>query len=130
MGRILVLENDPDFYYIIQKSLEKSGHEVYDNSDSEKCILLNENRRPDLIIVDELDKEIFGCKACMEIKGLDPEDHIPVMPIIEKCFPRFKSIKSCSFKCDGYLPKPFTRNKLIRSVERFFIRKKTQSPIT
>jgi DNA-binding NtrC family response regulator len=79
MGRVLVIDDEPQIRALLRRGLEPEGHEVVEAGDGVVGLRIYQEQRCDLVITDILmpDQEGIGC--IMELHRLDP--HVRIIAI-------------------------------------------------
>lgn len=73
--------------------------------------------KPDLLFLDVMMPRLNGYDACMMIKQNNEFRHLPVIMLSSKDSP-FDRAKGVMMGCDDYLTKPFTKEKLVASIDK------------
>lgn len=116
MGRILVVDDEPDIQYLVKIILEQSGHEVITALNYHECFERLDKGTPDLILMDVLLPDIDGWKACRRIKEEDRTKDIPVIIFTVKSSKEAVK-KSYEYAlCDFHLCKPYSTEELVKVV--------------
>ncbi len=117
MGRILVVDDEPDLLRLLEKILGRRGYDVITSSSGKECLERVKIERPDLILLDVMMPDMDGWTVCKALKA-DPETRdIPV--IVLTVLTSEDSIER-GFKftgCDAHLEKPIIREKLFGTIE-------------
>src|SRR5438067_9415665 len=79
MKKILLIEDDPDLYNLVQYNLEKEGFAFVGSMTGRGAIELCRRSRPDLIILDVMLPDSNGLDICRAIRR-DPE--LAYIPLI------------------------------------------------
>ena len=68
MKKIVLIEDDPDLYSLIQYNLEKDGFQFAGSQTGEGAMDLFRRERPDLIILDVMLPNASGLAICSAIR--------------------------------------------------------------
>jgi DNA-binding response OmpR family regulator len=123
--RILIVEDDEDYGFILKKKLEKAGFQVDWERNGEKGLEAVRKNLPDLVLLDVMMNGMSGFDVCRAIKE-DPkleelsvyfltavDDHMAVSAY------SLHGGKSCT--ADDFIPKgEVTIDEAILKVEQFF----------
>ena len=102
--RILLVDDDPDFLDSTRRMLESAGYEVAVARGEGEALIKLEAKRPDLLVLDVMMSEWdSGFQLMWHLKM---EERYEDLPEDEEYLP-----------VDGYLVKPVTVEKLLRTVE-------------
>jgi CheY-like chemotaxis protein len=116
MGKILIVDDEPDIQYMVKLILEKDGHEVITALNYKECFERLNEVTPDLILMDVLLPDIDGWEACKRIKEEDRTKDIPVVIFTVKASEE-EVKKSYEYaRCDFHLCKPYSVEELIKIV--------------
>jgi two-component system phosphate regulon response regulator PhoB len=113
---VLVVDDDQDILFTVQKLLEHRGYSVATESHPDSIIEKVKNLDPQLIILDIWMGDKRGTDICKEIKK---DDALQKKPVV--MFSSSDEIEKLSRKAnaDGYIKKPFKFNELLSVVTRF-----------
>lgn len=78
---ILVVDDDPDNFEVIEILLFKENHELIYAPHAEAALNTLENTLPDVILLDVMMPEIDGLELCQRIKGNWEWKHIPIIMV-------------------------------------------------
>lgn len=127
-GKILVIDDDPDFREAMTAILDSASYEVLTaaNATEGKRKILDE--RPDLILLDIMMDSVFDgfslCDAIRASKEFEPVRNTPVIfvsAIRQSSGPRFGYIGGSqdSAAVEDYIDKPVKAADLLARIERF-----------
>ena len=80
MSRILVVEDDPDFLYVVEMRLEAAGFEVETATTPEQGLSKVQSTKPDLVVLDVLMPA--GYEGFEVARAIREELHLTELPII------------------------------------------------
>lgn len=119
---VLVVDDEPDFAFIVQGNLEKEGFEVevaYDGAEGLEKVKANP---PDVIVLDVMMPEKDGYKMCKELKADERFADIPVIMLTavgdHVTSTRYSHHDGRSMAADDYLAKPASAEEITASVKR------------
>lgn len=115
MGRILVVDDEPDIVRLVSFSLQRSGHEVFQATDGISGLQLAAQVKPDLILMDVMMPVMSGYDALDQLKA-DPETRdIPVLMLSAKSqhYEQEEGLRRGALR---YVCKPFTPRELAETV--------------
>src|SRR5205823_8279049 len=112
--KIWVVDDDENILEVLQIILESAGYDVQTSLNGESLQHLNEQRLPDLILLDILLSGTDGREICKDLKSRECTRHIPVILL--------SAHSDASKAADGsganaFLPKPFDIEGLIKVVQ-------------
>ncbi|MEH2942590.1 response regulator transcription factor [Lachnospiraceae bacterium KK002] len=112
MSKILIVDDETDLVSLLEKHLNKKGHEVLTAYDGQRGIeLAREN--PDLIILDIMMPKIDGFEVCRAIRNSVP---CPIL-FLSARQSEIDKIKGFSLGGDDYITKPFGIRELMARIE-------------
>lgn len=120
MSRILYVEDNPQNMRLVRKILKHAGHEVLEAETGLDGISVAQNELPDLILMDVNLPDIDGLEATARLKADGSTASIPVIALTANAMVGDRE-KALEAGCDGYLPKPVSRQDLIAAIAEFFL---------
>lgn len=115
VGKILIIDDDPDIRTIVQNLLRKQGYEVETASHKEEAFVQIASFKPSLILLDVLLSGSDGRTICREIKSNTETSDIPV--IMVSAHPSAAE-KFHEYGADDFLGKPFNSELLLKKVQK------------
>jgi two-component system response regulator AtoC len=115
MGRILILDDEPDMLENCRRILTRAGHECFVSSDPGEALTLLESAIPDLVITDLRMPTIGGLEIMRRARELDPARPVIMLTAFATIESAVGAVKAGAF---DYLAKPFTMDQLRLSAER------------
>jgi twitching motility two-component system response regulator PilG len=116
--RVLVIDDSNTIRRSAELFLHQGGHEVLLADDGFDALAKVHDHAPDLIFCDILMPRLDGYQTCAIIKGHPRHAGVPVVMLSSKdgLFDRARARMVGSAE---YLTKPFTKDQLLRAVDRF-----------
>ncbi len=115
--RILLVDDDEDILLIVQTLLSNAGYTVSCARNGRDAIAMATALRPDLILLDVMMPELSGWEVCATLQNLPETSATPVVMLTVKS--EIKDlITSMQVGADDYITKPFTKKKLLETIER------------
>lgn len=118
MKRILVLDDDEDILFVVERILTDAGFHVYSTVNSEGIIELAAKISPALILLDYMLADGDGGEVCRMLKSHHSLGNIPVIMFSAYANPY---LKFEDFGCESFIAKPFDMNDLITQINRYLI---------
>jgi EAL domain-containing protein (putative c-di-GMP-specific phosphodiesterase class I)/DNA-binding response OmpR family regulator len=115
--KILIVDDDEDILLIVQTLLTNAGYSTAVARNGEEGIELAMKLRPDVILLDVTMPQISGWEVCATLKNLPETAATPVVMLTVKSEIR-DLITGMQVGADDYVTKPFTKRKLLDTVER------------
>ncbi len=115
--KILIVDDDEDILLIVQTLLANAGYSAAVARDGRQGIDLARSIRPDAILLDVTMPQISGWEVCATLKSLPETGAIPVVMLTVKSDIR-DLITGMQVGADDYITKPFTKRRLLETIER------------
>jgi CheY-like chemotaxis protein len=115
---LMIVDDDKLTRSLIQKSLEGKSYELVFAHDGAAALALLRQRQPDLILMDVMLPDICGVKLTQKLKALPQFAGIPVLMLTGDA--RRETIEGSKIAgAVDFVVKPFTREALIKKLDRF-----------
>lgn len=114
MGRLLVVDDEPDIVEVLRTLLEFEGHEVWTAFDGAEA-LRRAGEGPDSILLDVMLPRMTGWEVCAALKGDPHTSAIPVIMVSART-QREDVARGREVGAEFYITKPFDLMELIRVV--------------
>lgn len=116
-SRILIVDDEPEFLFIVETRLTRSGHEVITAENGMEALRKAEEEIPDLVILDIMMPGIDGYETLTRLKGEEKTKKIPVMMFSAKS--QIEDIEKAHKlgACD-YLVKSFDPKELLDRISK------------
>jgi len=119
-GKVLVIDDDPDFRQVTQLALERDGHEVVAAGDGAEGLRKAKTERPEVVILDLLMVPQDGFAICESLRRANATRRPAILVISsigEKLHKSFSSLDvGTRLDVDRYLEKPVVPHVLLRTV--------------
>jgi DNA-binding response OmpR family regulator len=112
MGRILVVDDEPDILLLLRMNLEAEGHDVLLAADGEMALARIAEHKPDLVLLDVMMPLLDGWGVLQALQGQDRA----VVMVSAKADPR-DAQRALELGALDYLTKPFDLDRLLAVVE-------------
>jgi CheY-like chemotaxis protein len=120
--KIVIVDDDPDANYHLQRILEHNGFKVVFYYDAETALKNITNDKPDMVIMDVMMPGMGGFEACGKIKS-DPETSgIPVVILTAKDMGEDVDA-AMKNKADWFITKPYDNKYLIGKINQILQKK-------
>lgn len=115
--RILCIEDEQEMIDLIRLILSRRGYEVQGANGGQEALAMIPTYQPDLILLDLMMPEMDGWEVYQQLRSNEATRDIPVIVVTAKAQSIDKVLGLHIAKVDDYIPKPFSPQDLIRSVE-------------
>jgi EAL domain-containing protein (putative c-di-GMP-specific phosphodiesterase class I)/DNA-binding response OmpR family regulator len=123
--RILIVDDDEDILLIVQTLLRNAGYSATVARNGKEGIDLATAQRPDLILLDVMMPQLSGWEVCATLKNIPETCGTPIVMLTVKS--EIKDlITGMQVGANDYVTKPFTKKKLLDTIERLLDGKATQ----
>ena len=112
--KILIVADDPDFFFVLAHILAKEGYEVVKAKDGAECLKKVEQEKPDMVILDIMMPNMSGWDVCREIKAATPDIPVSMCSILAEPEEIEKSLKYAG--ADEHITKPLSFNEVLDTV--------------
>jgi two-component system cell cycle response regulator DivK len=117
-ARVLCVEDNPQNMRLVRKILCSAGYEVIEAIDGTSGISAAHDQSPDLILMDVNLPDIDGLEVTRQLKA-DPKFSLtPILALTANAMHGDRE-RCLAAGCDGYIPKPITKNELLNTVAHF-----------
>jgi signal transduction histidine kinase/CheY-like chemotaxis protein/streptogramin lyase len=116
--RILLAEDNQVNRRLVELLMTKQGHEIVSVENGRKAVELAEREHFDLILMDVQMPELDGLEATRQIRALERAvggRHRPILALTANAMRGDEEV-CLNAGMDGYIPKPFEAEKLLRAV--------------
>jgi CheY-like chemotaxis protein len=116
MGRVLVVDDEPDVLLLCRLNLQQRGHELLEAADGSTALELARDRHPDVIVLDLMLPGISGYDVLEALQRDAETTNIPVLVLTAKSL-RADRERSHGLGASAFLTKPFLPNELCEMVD-------------
>src|ERR1700758_145210 len=116
MKKIVLIEDDPDLYTLVQYNLEKEGFTVAGSQTGKGALELCRRERPDLVILDIMLPDSDGLDICKGLRVHPELPHIPVIFLTARASETDR-IVGLELGANDYIVKPFFIRELIARIK-------------
>jgi CheY-like chemotaxis protein len=116
MGRVLVIDDEPDVLLLCRVNLEYAGHEVLEAQDGEHGIADAVAQLPDAIVLDLMLPNLDGYQVLRELREDARTRDLPVLILTAKV--QLEDHRRClQLGADAFLTKPFSPEVLSEALQ-------------
>jgi two-component system alkaline phosphatase synthesis response regulator PhoP len=116
MGRVLVVDDEPDVLLLCRLNLQQGGHDLLEASNGSSALELARERHPDVIVLDLMMPGMNGYEVLETLQQDEETSEIPVLVLTAKSL-REDRERSHEMGASGFLTKPFLPSELCEMVE-------------
>lgn len=118
---VLIVEDEEAIIAMLQYNLEKEGYNVRSTVDSEEALIMIEESKPDLILLDWMLPSLSGVEVCNILRRNRKTANIPIIMLSAKGEEADK-VQGLDCGADDYLTKPFSPAELLSRIKAVFRR--------
>jgi two-component system, cell cycle response regulator DivK len=118
VSKVLYVEDNPQNMRLVRKILKHAGYTVLEAEDGLTGLDVARGEHPDLILMDINLPDIDGLEATSRLKAEADTAAIPIIALTANAMVGDRE-KALQAGCDGYLPKPISRQDLLTTVAEF-----------
>jgi DNA-binding response OmpR family regulator len=123
LGRVLVVEDEPDVAELIRYNLTRERYEVLLVANGADALKLARESRPDLILLDLMIPQLNGWEVCRRLKQDGATRAVPVIVVTARVDEGDK-VLAFEMGADDYVTKPFSVRELVARVRAVVRRSK------
>ncbi|MBT3352123.1 MAG: response regulator transcription factor [Nitrospinaceae bacterium] len=102
--KILIVDDDLDIQFLLERSLKSEGYTVLVAGDGEKGFELAQSENPDLVILDIMLPETSGLEVCQQLREDNSDVFILMLTELSEDIDK---VRGLDMGADDYLTKPF-----------------------
>lgn len=125
LGRVLVVEDEPDVLQLIRVNLVKEGYEVVPAINGVEALKRAKDSNPDIVLLDIMLPEFDGWDVCRRLKQEAATHAIPIIIVTGRAEEKDK-VLGLELGADDYVTKPFSPRELIARI-RAVLRRREES---
>jgi len=125
MGKILIVDDEPDIVELVKINLEKNGFDVISSYTGREIFDLFKKFNIDLVILDLMLPDIDGLEICKILKSENETKNIPIIMLTAKDT-EIDKVLGLELGADDYITKPFSPRELVARVRA--VLRRTRKP--
>lgn len=129
MAKILIVDDQPDNLYVLERLLKGHGYQVLSAEDGRTALRQAEERQPDLILLDVMMPEMDGFEVVQCLRDSTTTRTIPVVLLTANAPDERLKIQGLKLGADEYLTQPINNNELLARVQALLRTKQTQDEL-
>jgi two-component system phosphate regulon response regulator PhoB len=114
-ARLLLVEDDRSLAELLIWHFEREEFEVVRTADGEEALLLADEMRPDLVILDWMIEGISGIEVCRRLRRKAVTANVPIIMLTARG-EEADRIRGLQTGADDYVTKPFSPRELVARV--------------
>lgn len=113
--RILLVEDDANLVELIRYNLEKENFEVKVTADGEEALVMAEEERPDVVVLDWMIATLSGIEVCRRLRRAPQTAGIPIIMLTARA-EEGDRVRGLETGADDYVTKPFSPRELVARI--------------
>jgi DNA-binding response OmpR family regulator len=109
---VLVVEDESALSTLLRYNLEREGYRVFEARDGEEALILADEVKPDLVVLDWMLPQLSGLEICRRLRGRGDMRNVPIVMLTARG-EESDRIRGLDTGADDYLTKPFEFGELL-----------------
>lgn len=109
---VLVVEDEEPIAQLLKYNLEKEGYRVSVAGDGEEALLLADEGKPDLVVLDWMLPKLAGIEVCRRLRSARESRNTPIVMLTARG-EEGDRIRGLDTGADDYIVKPFQMSELL-----------------
>ena len=115
-AKLLLVEDDSALVELLSWNFKKEEYDVIHTADGEEALVLVQEHRPDVILLDWMLENLSGIEVCRRLRRFSETANIPIIMLTARGEEEDK-IRGLETGADDYITKPFSPRELIARVK-------------
>ena len=112
---ILIVEDEADLVTLLSYNLEKEGFRVQAAYDGDEALLITNEQRPDLVLLDWMLPHRSGLDVCRQLRRNPKTRDVPIIMLTARG-EEADRVRGLDSGADDYMPKPFSNTELVARI--------------
>lgn len=113
--RLLLVEDDRPLADLVTFHFERAGYDVTRTGDGEEALILADEVRPDVVLLDWMIEGVSGIEVCRRLRRKPQSANVPILMLTARGEEADK-IRGFETGADDYVTKPFSPRELVARV--------------
>ena len=110
--RLLLVEDDRQLAELVRFHFDRAGFDVTRTGDGEEALILADEVRPDLVILDWMIEGLSGLEVCRRLRRRPQTANLPIIMLTARGEENDR-VRGLETGADDYLTKPFSPKELV-----------------
>ena len=115
-ANILIVDDEPAQQQLLRYNIEKAGYDILLADNGKDALILVEEEKPDLIILDWMIPEASGIDVCRELRSRSESRLLPILMLSARGEEGDRALGLDS-GADDYITKPFSPRELVSRIK-------------
>lgn len=109
---VLIVEDEVALATLLRYNLEREGYRVFEARDGEEALLVADEAKPDLVVLDWMLPELSGIEVARRLRARGHSRNVPIVMLTARG-EETDRIRGLDTGVDDYVVKPFSMNELL-----------------
>src|SRR6476661_5308510 len=109
---VLIVEDESALSTLLRYNLEREGYRVFEARDGEEALLVADEMRPDLVVLDWMLPQLSGIEVCRRLRGRGHMRNVPIVMLTARGEEPDR-IRGLDTGADDYIVKPFSMTEFL-----------------
>src|SRR3954465_13637958 len=109
---VLVVEDEAGLSTLLRYNLEREGYRVQEAHDGEEALLVADEVKPDLVVLDWMLPQLSGIEICRRLRGRGHMRNVPIVMLTARGEEPERA-RGLDTGADDYIVKPFSMSELL-----------------
>lgn len=114
-AKVLIVEDDTNLVELLRYNFENEDFDVVVTEDGEEALILADEEKPDIIVLDWMISNLSGLEVCRRLRRKQETQNVPVIMLTARS-EESDRIRGLETGADDYVTKPFSPRELIARV--------------
>jgi DNA-binding response OmpR family regulator len=114
--KVLIVDDSASSAQFMSQALRKAGYQVITAADGNEGLQKTFQERPHCLVLDVVLPGVSGYGICRQLRAVDPQHTLPIIMVSSKST-RMDQTWGLRQGADRYLPKPFTEEEFVQTVQ-------------
>ncbi len=124
--KVLIVDDEKDILELLEYNLEQEGYEVLKAMDGQQAIVLTEQHKPDMILLDIMMPKMDGIEACRRIRELPGMQGTYIVFLTARA-EEYSELAGFEAGADDYISKPIKPRVLLSRIKAIMRREQQMS---
>ncbi len=129
MAKILIVDDQPDNLYVLERLLKGQKHQVLQAERGEQALQIAEQEMPDLILLDVMMPGLDGFEVVQRLRQDGSTRTIPVVLLTANAPDQRLKIQALNLGADEYLTQPINNSELLARIRALLRTKQAQDEL-
>jgi len=109
---VLVVEDESALSTLLRYNLEREGYRVFEAKDGEEALILADEMKPDLVVLDWMLPQLSGIEVCRRLRRRGHMRNVPIVMLTARG-EETDRIRGLDTGADDYIVKPFSMTEFL-----------------